>query len=1167
MSPLSNTLFGTFQATLGERPVIFATEKCRALLAYLAVEAGRPHRRELLATLFWPGQPEQTARTNLRQTLHRLRTAIGDTGDPNPHLLVSLHDIQLNPDGDHWLDVADFDRSLNVFRDHCGQGLPLCAYCREALKTIVALYRGEFMAGFSISANLPFELWLLTKQEGYRRQTLEILGRLGDFYEETGDFARAAGCARRLVTLEPWRESSHRLLMRNLAQAGQERAALAQYERCRQLIAEDLGIEPSKKMRRLYERIRDQDGAGAWAEGDGETAFTRSPPHLYRAEPDSPTSFAGREEELAKLEAHLARILAGRGRVLFISGEAGSGKTTLAAEFCRRAMASEETLLLIYGRCDGQYGLGDPYQPFREALRLLSGQAGGDLDWLDAEKMPAQRLQAANPTIKRALAEAGPDLPGTLLPATNHMGQRPARSDQAGLVQTALFEQVTGVLRAVARSRPLILVLDDLHWLDVASASLLFHLGRHLAGSRLLIVGAYRPEEVDWSERGVREMSRHPLLPVVNGLQRIYGDIHIDLDRADGRAFVDAFVDSEPNRLNEGFRKSLFKQTGGNPLFTVEMLRGLQNREELVKDEEGCWVTGRALDWEQLPARVEAVIAERLDRLTSCCQGILAAASVQGQTFLAEVAAGVVGNEAGSVIRCLSEVLGPQHHLVEAGSREHYDSQVVSRFRFRHHLFQQFAYQQLDEIARSRIHEATGLALEALYAGQSEEHAAELARHFEAAGWAEKAASYLLMAGERAYLLSANRTAIAYFRRGLALLAKLPDTQDADVIERRARQELALQMALGAPLRAGRGYAAAEVRQSYARARDLARQLGDTDKLFMAQLMLWSSYLTRTDYNKALDIGLQLHSLAQNTQKNSQLAEANLALGMVRLYRGEFRLAHEHLEAAITSHDPQEQNLFLSPIGQDIRLAALISSARVLWYLGYPDQALERSQQAIAQTEKFDHPYSLALALAMAGCVVHLLRREYHIVREHAEKLMRLALAEGFDFYAAWAGIFQGRAQIFLGQKTEGLANLQQGLSACQEIGHQSNMTFGLALLAEADAGDRDRLEVLLESLELAADTGERFFEAELQRLRGEYLLHGEDEPAAEVCFQQALEIARRQEAKSLELRATTSLACLWQRQGHVQKAHTLLAGVVGWFTEGFETVDLKEAQTLLVEL
>ena len=271
-------------------------------------------------------------------------------------------------------------------------------------------------------------------------------------------------------------------------------------------------------------------------------------------------------------------------------------------------------------------------------------------------------------------------------------------------------------------------------------------------------------------------------------------------------------------------------------------------------------------------------------------------------------------------------------------------------------------------------------------------------------------------------------------------------------------------------MRAGGGYATVEVRHCYVRARDLARQIGDTDYQFMAQLLLWTSYLTRAAYKEALDIALQLHSLAQNTGNKSQMAEANLALGMVRLYQGEFGLAHEHLEAIINSRDPREKEPLLSPLGLDIRLTALISSARALWYLGYPDQALQRSQQAIAQTEELDHPYSLALALGMAGCMVHLLRREYHIAGIQAEKLMKLAVDEGFDFYAAWAGIVQGRAQVFCGQMSEGLANLQQGLSASREIGQRSNRTFALALLADVGAGDQDPLEVLAVALEVAAD-------------------------------------------------------------------------------------------------
>lgn len=260
MAQLAINLLGTFQATLDRRPVCFATEKCRALLAYLAVEAERPHRREVLSDLFWPDQTEVAARTNLRQTLHRLRSALGDLANSDPFLLVSAHDVQFNPVGEYWLDVAGFEVALHAYRFHCGEGLPLCANCREALKAAVDLYGGDFMAGFSLPDSQPFELWLLAKQEHYHRQALKILGRLAGCYERMGDFARATECARSLILLESWQESYHRLLMRNLAQAGQRMAALAQYESCRQQLAKELGIEPSAQTQQLYERIRDLNG-------------------------------------------------------------------------------------------------------------------------------------------------------------------------------------------------------------------------------------------------------------------------------------------------------------------------------------------------------------------------------------------------------------------------------------------------------------------------------------------------------------------------------------------------------------------------------------------------------------------------------------------------------------------------------------------------------------------------------------------------------------------------------------------------------------------------------------------------------------------------------------------------------------------------------------------
>lgn len=255
MAHLDINLLGTFQVLVDGHPAHFATDKCRALLAYLALESERSHRREALSGLFWPERPETAARSNLRQTLHRLRISLGQENRLKPHLRISVHAIQFNPDGDFCLDAGQFDFLVGVFKNHCGGGSQLCGRCRNALEGASALYRGALMDGFSLSGCPSFELWLLSRQEHYHRHALAILHRLAGWYEEVGDSARTIEYARRLIYLEPWHEAYHRLLIRALVRTGRRHAALAEYERCRQLLGEEMGTQPSEKTVGLYQQI------------------------------------------------------------------------------------------------------------------------------------------------------------------------------------------------------------------------------------------------------------------------------------------------------------------------------------------------------------------------------------------------------------------------------------------------------------------------------------------------------------------------------------------------------------------------------------------------------------------------------------------------------------------------------------------------------------------------------------------------------------------------------------------------------------------------------------------------------------------------------------------------------------------------------------------------
>ena len=1171
MTHLSLSLLGTFQVTLdGESVTSFKSDKVRALLAYLAVEADRPHRREMLAGLLWPEWTDRDALSNLRYSLYDLRGAIGDrTAEPS-FLTITRDALQFNTDSDYSLDVA-------VFEHHLAEGKSTIS----SLQSVVSLYRGPFLEGFSIGDSPAFEEWALFKREQIGRQVLSALERLTAVHEQRGEYEQAQRYVRRQLELEPWQEEAHQQLMRLLAFSGQRSAALAQYEACRRLLAEELSVEPTRETTALYESIRDG------RLGDKETERQRDSFMLPFPLPlsISLSPFVGRERELAQLDEFLEMALAGHGRVVFVTGDAGSGKTALVNAFIRQTMETHGSVVAVSGSCNAHTGIGDPYLPFREIVQLLTGdieakRAGGAIT-----REHALRLWAVLPDAVQALVDTGPNLIDLFVPGAalalrveafappgaiwrtrlEDLVQRAAL--QADLQQADLFEQVTRVLQSLARRHPLILVLDDLQWADAGSISLLFHLGRRLAGQRILIVGAYRSGEVALG----RGEGRHPLEPIINEFQRDFGDIQVDLARADGRQFVDALLESEPNRLSAAFRETLHRHTGGHPLFTVELLRGLQERGDLVQDETGRWMEGSTLDWGKLPARVEAVIAERLSRLPQAWQATLEAASVEGGDFTVEVVARVQGVDEGEIARRLSGALSKQHRLVAAQSLQRLSGQRLSRYRFRHYLFQKYLYNRLDEVERARLHEAVGRALETLYEVNGTQAGAvspavvvHLARHFEAAGMVNEAADYLLQAGKRAVRMSAHQEAIAHYTRGIELLRTQPDSPE------RARRELALQIALGTPLQALKSYGAPERGHAYARARELSLQLGKAADIFETLLLQWSFDMPRAKHRQAFDLAEQLLALARQMGDPAQIAVAHMALGISLLYLGEFTQAQTHLERALDGYDPQQHHPLAIPIGQDLEVTCTAYLSWVRWFLGYPTQALQLTAETLALARQLEHPFSLGFALGIAGCVIHLLCGKYDMALDDAEELLQLWDEQGFALYQAWGMCVKGRVLTEQGQMKEGIASLREGVAACTSVGIIASHTQQLANFTEAcrNAGQiEEGLEVTAEALALVEETGERHFEAELYLRRGELLLlEGDDQIEAQNCLRRAIQIARRQQAKSWELRAAMLLYRLWEGLGKREKARQLLAETYGWFNEGFDTQDLQQAQSLLEE-
>jgi predicted ATPase len=480
-------------------------------------------------------------------------------------------------------------------------------------------------------------------------------------------------------------------------------------------------------------------------------------------------------------------------------------------------------------------------------------------------------------------------------------------------------------------------------------------------------------------------------------------------------------------------------------------------------------------------------------------------------------------------------------------------------YRFKHALIQEAAYQSLLRSTRQRHHQHIAQVLEAQFPELCATQPELLAQHYTEAGLLAQAIPYWQRAGQHANERSAHVEAISHLTQGLALLQSLPETVE------HTQWELALQMALGPALLATKGYGAPEVEATYTRARVLCQKVGETPQLFPALWGLWIFYLTRAEHHTAHALGTQLLSLAQHHHAPDLVLEAHAALGVSSLYLGAFAAAQAHLEHGIALYDPQQHREHSFRYGQDPGMFCHSYHAWALWPLGYPTQAVQHMHAALALGPALAHTFSRAAALHYAARV-HQFRREAQLTQETVEASVTLATEQGFAFWSTTGTILRGWALSAQGQGAEGIRQMRQGLTTWRTTGAAISLPQWLALLAEAYGRvgqPAEGLPLLEEALVAVHSTGERFYEAELHRLKGELLLLATDKEA-EACFQQALAVARRQQAKSWELRAALSLARLWHQQGKCAEAHALLAPVYGWFTEGFDTADLQEAKALL---
>ena len=888
-------------------------------------------------------------------------------------------------------------------------------------------------------------------------------------------------------------------------------------------------------------------------------------PGLEETAPLTPTDvIVGRTAELAQLEQSLARALAGERQLVFVTGEAGIGKTALVETFLASLRARPD-LRIGYGQCIEHYGPGEAYLPLLEAANRLCREPGG-----------AQLIEALRHYAPTWLVQ---------LSSLIDQAEREALQRQLqGTTKERMLREAVEVMSLLTTRRSLLLVLEDLHWSDVSTVEWLSYLAQWADPMRLLVLGTYRSTDA--------LASSHPLRGVVQELQAKGQCRHLALAPLSDAAVTEYLRTHFPQtQLPAEVSQAIQRRAGGNPLFLMNVVRDLAAQGLLgpAADSEQRQHVLEALEG-AVPHNLRLLIERQVERLDAPSQQLLATASVVGTEFAVAAVAAGLGEDLDPIeARC--EALSRHGHMIEpAGLAEWADGTLSGQYRFRHALYQQVLYEQLAQARQTRLHRAIAERLETGYGSHAGEHAGELARHFEQGRAATKAIQYHLHAGETALQHSAHQEAIYHLTRGLNLVHTLPDTPE------RVQQELALQISCGVALIATTGFASPEVEQAYTRARSLCEHVPDIETVFPVLYGLWNFHLVRLELDKAEDLANQLFALAEQQDEAAYSLIAYNAQGQTAFQQGRITTAREYLEHCLSQYDPQHHHALTFVYGEDPGISSHVLIPWALWYLGYPDQARQQVEVMIRRAgDELNHPFSLAQTLAFGGSV-YLFRREADQVQQHAQRLILLCHEHAFSMWPAEGTIQLGWTLAEHGQAEEGSKHLSQGLADWQATGARIFSVYHLALQAEVlrKAGHIEQgLSCLAEALELIATTQERSFEAEVYRLKGELLLNDEcrtqnDErqkkssemssvhhssfsvprsEEAEACFQQALTTAQAQQAKSWELRASVSLARLWHQQGKTAEARQLLEEIYSWFTEGFATPDLHDAEAVLKAL
>ena len=856
------------------------------------------------------------------------------------------------------------------------------------------------------------------------------------------------------------------------------------------------------------------------------------------------SQFVGRRNEIAQVQHAFALMKESHGQIVGVIGEPGVGKSRLCHEF--KLLVQKQCLVLE--TFSVSHGKAYPYLPLIDLLKGYFQVTPQDDERRRREKVTGRVL-----TLDRSLEDTLPYIL-FLLSAGEETAALQEMDPQIRARRTR--EAIKRLLARESLNQPLLLIFEDLQWLDNETQEFLDLLSDSVATARILLLVNYRPEYQDhW------------------GVRTYYTRVRLDpLGQQDAEELLVTLLGNGTDLAP--IKNFLLEKAEGNPLFIEEIVRSLVDQGILVRNSAGkapfpVPLLTKPLAEIQLPLTVQGILAARIDRLGAGEKGLLQTLAVIGKYFPLSLVRRVTSTPEEELLTLLSRLQAGEFIYEQVAFPE-------SAYTFKHALTQDVAYNSVLIEQRKVLHERTAQAIEEDCCCENsqqtlEEQCSELAYHYSRSGNVEKAVEYLQRAGEQAMQRSARSEASNHFAQALELLRTLPSSPT------RINQELQLLIVRGGALSGSKGYRDSEVEQVYAQIRELLPQAEETPHLIPVLMGLWRFTSIRGEYQTSHAIAARLRRLTQGLQEAKVLLPAHFALGYSAFRLGQFSEAREHLEEAVALHKGQQQPghfeslLYRLSTGMDPRVASFSWLGWVLWYLGYPDQALQRNQEA----QILAHDLKLSISEAAAqyfAAAIHRLCRDNRAVLERAEAVIAIATERESPHWLASGTFLRGWALADQGQFEEGIAMMQQGLEGWRAIGSDQlgQLSLLLADMYRRAGKASEGLRLVTAAMPELQHSGERWWEAELYRIEGELWFASTDtglEPEAEQCFHKAILVARQQQAKSLELRATMSLCRLWQQQGKTEDARQLLAGIYEWFTEGFETGDLQEAKGLLAEL